>query len=242
MDAIRLRSLRKSNHNMTQAQVAKKLGVATTTYASYEQGKREPDNNTLTKLAGLFNVTTDYLLGNPVTLHFSPETASHKEIGDLENLLRLENGSKSGQTDFTATTATIPVYGEIHAGTPCWADENIIGDVPITNRNLERFGGVDNLFGLQIIGDSMNKIVLEGYTAVFEKTNEAETGDVVAVIIDHDDATIKRFRRTSRAVIFEPDSTNPVHRPIVFTKEQIVTDQEAFKIIGKYLYATNEPI
>lgn len=49
---------------MTQSDVAKKLGVAKTTYASYEQGRRDPDLATLRKIASLFNVSVDYLLGN----------------------------------------------------------------------------------------------------------------------------------------------------------------------------------
>jgi transcriptional regulator with XRE-family HTH domain len=60
----RLKELRKANHRMTQADVANKLGVAKTTYASYEQGRRDPDISMLTKIASLFGVSVDYLLGH----------------------------------------------------------------------------------------------------------------------------------------------------------------------------------
>ncbi len=43
--------------------MAKQLGIARTTYAMYEQGNREPDYNTLIKLATFFEVSIDYLLG-----------------------------------------------------------------------------------------------------------------------------------------------------------------------------------
>ena len=46
----------------TQDDVAKKIGIARTTYAMYEQGRREPDANSLSKLAELFDVSIDYLI------------------------------------------------------------------------------------------------------------------------------------------------------------------------------------
>ncbi|MFY0324950.1 helix-turn-helix domain-containing protein [Bacillus sp. YIM B13590] len=47
---------------MKQQEVADKLGIARTTYASYEQGKREPDHETLIKIAEYYDVTIDFLL------------------------------------------------------------------------------------------------------------------------------------------------------------------------------------
>lgn len=49
--------------NMTQIQVAEKLGVSDGTYKNYEQGKREPNGDKIVALANLFDVSTDYLLG-----------------------------------------------------------------------------------------------------------------------------------------------------------------------------------
>jgi transcriptional regulator with XRE-family HTH domain len=48
---------------LTQESIADKLGLASSSYALYEQGRREPDLDTLKKLADIFDVTTDYLLG-----------------------------------------------------------------------------------------------------------------------------------------------------------------------------------
>jgi len=62
MLSTRLKKMRSSTP-YTQAQLADTLGVARTTYAMYEQGKREPDHETLNKIADYFNVSTDYLLG-----------------------------------------------------------------------------------------------------------------------------------------------------------------------------------
>ena len=58
----RLTNLRE-NRGWSKTYVAKAIGLSSMqTYANYEYGRREPDFNTVNKLANLFNVSTDYLL------------------------------------------------------------------------------------------------------------------------------------------------------------------------------------
>lgn len=59
---IRLKALRETR-NMTQAQLADRLGVAPNSVSAYESGLRYPTYENLVKLARIFHVTTDYLLG-----------------------------------------------------------------------------------------------------------------------------------------------------------------------------------
>ena len=58
----RIAELRKAI-NISQAELGKIIGVAQNTICNWENGNREPDQNSLTKLAVFFNVSTDYLLG-----------------------------------------------------------------------------------------------------------------------------------------------------------------------------------
>ncbi|QFR68476.1 helix-turn-helix domain-containing protein [Companilactobacillus paralimentarius] len=51
---------------MTQQQVADKLGITRANYSHIENGRNEPDDDTTVKIAQLFNVSTDFLLGNDV--------------------------------------------------------------------------------------------------------------------------------------------------------------------------------
>lgn len=60
----RLRELRKEN-KYTQEEMAKKLGVTTSAYGFYEQGRIVPDTLKILELANMFNVTTDYFLSVP---------------------------------------------------------------------------------------------------------------------------------------------------------------------------------
>ncbi|MDY6065300.1 MAG: XRE family transcriptional regulator [Finegoldia sp.] len=62
MLSSKIRELRKRN-NMSQQELGKKLNVGKTTISNYETGYSEPDSNTLTKIANIFDVSVDYLLG-----------------------------------------------------------------------------------------------------------------------------------------------------------------------------------
>lgn len=57
----RLKNLRIAR-GLSQAQVAKALGLPQKTYCNYERNEREPSSNTLIKIGAYFGVTLDYLL------------------------------------------------------------------------------------------------------------------------------------------------------------------------------------
>lgn len=58
----RLRQLRESKH-FKQEQIARLLNVNKTTVSYYENNIRQPSYSTLIRIASIFNVSTDYLLG-----------------------------------------------------------------------------------------------------------------------------------------------------------------------------------
>ena len=57
----KLKMLRKKI-GLTQANLAKKLGISPSAVGMYEQGRREPDSAMLVKIADLFKVSVDYLI------------------------------------------------------------------------------------------------------------------------------------------------------------------------------------
>lgn len=57
-------NLKDEDSKWTQNYVAKQIGVARVTYTAYENGTKTPPPDIVKKLANLFNVSTDYLLGN----------------------------------------------------------------------------------------------------------------------------------------------------------------------------------
>ena len=59
----RIKALRKKER-LTQADLAKELGVSPSAVGMYEQDRRVPDNKTLLTICNVFGVTSDYLLGH----------------------------------------------------------------------------------------------------------------------------------------------------------------------------------
>lgn len=79
---MNIENLKKSRESkgFTQNQVAEILGISDGTYKNYEQGKREPNGDMIVKLANLYNVTTDYLLGRDDTSPNPVEMLSNDKL------------------------------------------------------------------------------------------------------------------------------------------------------------------
>ena len=65
---------------MNQKQLATQLGVSPSTFPSYEQGIRNPSLTVLIKLAHVFGVFTDYLLGVDKNHSISVENLTEEQI------------------------------------------------------------------------------------------------------------------------------------------------------------------
>ena len=83
---MQLKQLRTSK-KMLQKDVAALLGIDRTPYVKYESGSSEPNYETLLKLAEIFGVSTDYILGRDEK---KPAPISESEL-DAELIERLCN-------------------------------------------------------------------------------------------------------------------------------------------------------
>ena len=70
----RLPELRKKK-GLTQVEFAREFKISNGTIGMWETGRREPDFDTLKRLAGFFDVTTDFLLGVEVSAPKEPPTS-----------------------------------------------------------------------------------------------------------------------------------------------------------------------
>lgn len=108
MSATRIKALRKEK-GMTQAELGNLLKISASTVGMYEQGRRDPDTETLLKLAHALDVSVDYLimasdirgkfdidkiakdvaqnLINNESLMFSADCYTQAELDELENVI-----------------------------------------------------------------------------------------------------------------------------------------------------------
>jgi len=102
----------------------------------------------------------------------------------------------------------IPLLGRIAAGAPLLAAEYVDGYLSFP-RSMFRNG---EYFALRVKGDSMVEAgIFDGDYAVIEKRNSAESGDIVAALID-DEATLKRLKINGRKILLVPE--NKAYQPI----------------------------
>ena len=102
----------------------------------------------------------------------------------------------------------VPILGNVAAGAPILADENVEGYIPYSGRVSRD----KPLFALNIRGESMiNAGIMDGDIVVVEKTPVARNGEIVVAMID-DEATTKRFYKENGVVRLQPenDSMEPI--------------------------------
>ncbi|WP_330276865.1 transcriptional repressor LexA [Lentzea sp. NBC_00516] len=96
---------------------------------------------------------------------------------------------------------SVPVVGDIAAGTPISAIEHV-DEVLHLPRGL--VGRGSNMFALRVRGDSMiDASICDGDTVVVRQTHEAYSGQIVAAMIE-EEATVKVYQRRNGHVFLEP--------------------------------------
>ncbi|WP_092220333.1 transcriptional repressor LexA [Desulforhopalus singaporensis] len=95
-----------------------------------------------------------------------------------------------GKTNGSRRGRELPIVGRITAGLPMYAQQEWEGTVVV---DASIFRG-ENLFGLRIKGQSMKDAgIFDGDLVVCEPRQYAENGEIVAVLIKGEEATVKRF-------------------------------------------------
>ncbi|MBS5821761.1 MAG: helix-turn-helix domain-containing protein [Enterococcus gilvus] len=203
----KIKEYRKYN-GWTQAELAKKINVSQQTVGSWEVGRAEPNSEALKTLSNLFEISVDHLLGQK----------------DFSNEINIAG--------VIPKKYTIPILGRIAASAPSGLVSDYEGEISIQPSTIKRYSG-KNIFALRVLGDSMNRIIPEGAIAIIHKTCEWEDGDICAVTINGDDATLKQVFHTEKGIRFTPLSYSKFHAPWEYIKDE---DEVDVIIHGVFLY------
>jgi repressor LexA len=102
----------------------------------------------------------------------------------------------------------IPILGNVAAGLPLLAEENMEGTIRMPSEQL----GSGSHFALHVRGDSMqNAGIMDGDLAVFRQQPVAENGDIVVAMVE-EAVTLKRFYKEKNRVRLQAE--NPAYPPI----------------------------
>lgn len=153
-----------------------------------------------------------------LTAQQSDTRGSHPRPGDATDPQAANGSSTAAQqtrrqvppaVDEHLPQAThVPVLGQIAAGQPILAEQNIDAHFPLPAELV----GKGELFLLQVVGESMQDAgIFDGDWVAVRSQPVAELGDFVAAMIDGD-ATVKEFHRTDDGVWLLPH--NPLFEPI----------------------------
>ena len=126
--------------------------------------------------------------------------------------IRLENDYDSSM---------VPLIGRVTAGQPILAVEQIEDYIPYPTKDAE------GLFALKVIGLSMRDAgILDGDIVVADKNAPCRSGDII-IVMDGEEATVKRLLIKGSQVIFMPE--NPDFSPIYPEKPSVLG-----KVIGSF--------
>tara|TARA_B100001989_G_scaffold127433_1_gene90025 strand:- start:3698 stop:4372 length:675 start_codon:yes stop_codon:yes gene_type:complete len=112
---------------------------------------------------------------------------------------------KGGLDKTKSKSSKVSVLGSIAAGTPVEAIQQEVDQV-VLPADLQNNG---EYFGLKVKGDSMIEAgINDGDTVIIKKTSLADNGEIAVVLIDDEEATLKRIRKKGKTIALEAANKN----------------------------------
>lgn len=178
--------------NLKQVDLVHKTNLDKTLINKYLAGIMKAKQDKLTILADALNVNEVWLMGYDVPMDRNIKT---DKLGN--------------------PVVSIPILGEVKAGFNYLAQENWIGTIDLD----EKIAGTGEFFALEVKGDSMIPIFFEGDTVIIRKQNDCENNQVAVVIVNGDEGTLKKVKKTDEGIILQ--SFNPAYTPVMYTNKEI---------------------
>lgn len=203
----RLKRARELNH-ITLEEAGKKVDVHKSTISRWENGETEKIKLPILEiLSQYYNVDPMWLMGYDVPMERQKVESNVFPTTDIPE--------------------KVPVVGKISAGLPILATENIEGYEFAPSSQIKK--GY-TYFYLRVQGDSMNLKFNEGDIVLIQRQDTLENDEIGAILVDGNDATVKKYKFENGLVILEPMSTNPENTVQIYNPKKI-----NIQIIGKVI-------
>lgn len=175
---------------LTQQQLAEKIGVTNGAISLWELDRNSIGGTSAMQMAKLFDVSVAYLLGQDDTF--------------------------SGNEIHKSSGVRIPVVGAIRAGIPITAIEEVEDWEEIPDA-MARTG---DYIALRVRGASMEPKIFDGDVAIIRRQETVENGQIAAVLINGDEATIKKVKRTPEGIMLIAFNAE-VYEPHFYSNQEI---------------------
>ena len=185
--------------NMKPVELHEKTGISESLISKYLSGNAIARQKKLSLLADTLNVNEVWLMGYDISMEKNDYLL--KKIGAIP--LSEINVTK------------IPVFGTIKAGYDYLAQENIIDYITFNVDGTDK----ENYYALNVVGDSMTPLFDDGDTVIIHKQEEFKNGDNCVVLINGDEATIKKVYKGTTGI--ELKAVNPYYPPRIYSEEDI---------------------
>lgn len=183
-------------NNMTQVDLAKKMGVTTATTSNWCKGVKMPRMDKIDKLCAIFKISRSELIED----HLEPSNVTPVDLDQSSKI--------SG--------VSIPIVGTIVAGMPVDAYEDILGYEEIS-ATLAKTG---DFVCLRVRGDSMSPKIEAGDLVIVRLQSDVDSGDVAVVKINGDETTLKKVQKSEAGITLI--AYNPaVYEPHFYNNEEI---------------------
>lgn len=135
---------------------------------------------------------------------------------DIKKSDLVENKEKLDMIGNPVTS--IPILGTVKAGYDYLAQENWVGTIDVETSLV---GNGKDYFALKVHGNSMSPVLIEDDIVIIKKQNDFENGDIVVAIINGDEATIKKGKKSDSSILLQP--LNTAYEPLIFTYDEMKT-------------------
>lgn len=185
---LKIKEIRKQK-GITAKQIAEHVRVAESTMSLYENGKREPDYKTLSKIADFLGVSVDCILGKADTVIPS------------QQILELNHQN----------VYMIPVYVNAAAGFGALALDEVVDHTPLFINSPSE---ASETICIKVTGDSMYPKIENGDIVQVHKQTSVDSGSVAVVLLDGDEGLVKKVFYGADWI--ELHSINPMYPPLHF--------------------------